>query len=559
MAVDEIVVRAELKDDLSRPLRHVGNEVDRFERRVDQVGKTSLRASRGFTDLGRQVQGLDRVLRTSATSLGQLAAQATRASSIGLGTLGVAATAFGLKSEASFERSRIAFGTLLESVEGGNRLFADLQQFNLKTPFELNEISAATQTLLQFGVAGGNVLPTLKSISDIAATTSAPGENLNRIALALGQISSAGVLRGQDLNQLVQAGFPAYQLLTQITGQTTQQLREQMETGLTLPAEEFIAALNEGGGVLAKFASGAEAQSRTLSGVFSNLKETVQTQLGAAFAPLAQGLSGTLPAFSQQLGGFISDVAPPLSRLGLILVDSVGRLLPVIDPPLTALLTGLGTLAQATTPAFAALEPIMAEVGTALGEVVASILPLMPDLVGAFVSIVALLPDMLSLTAQLIPILQPVLQLVEMMASTLGWVLDKLSSVAGPVLGPLAALLGAAPGGTDVDSLAAYNQSRLPGGGLALGTTVLPSIAAPAAAGAFGTPRPVGQPFAMQPAAPVAPMGGGTATVNMTVTVNHPTSNVDVSKAVADGFRQEWQRVYRRQDPDANGNYHPQR
>jgi tape measure domain-containing protein len=591
VAVDEVVVRAKLEDELSKPLAGAQRRVEQFEKSVEKSGRASVRAGRGFGDMSRQLQAVDGRLRTASASLGQLAGQATRTAAISLGTLGVAAAGFGLKAEAGFERSRIAFGTLLESVEGGNRLFAELQAFNLKTPFDLGQVSQATQTLLQFGFTGDNVMQTLRSISDIAATTSNPGENLGRIALALGQISSAGVLRGQDLNQLVQAGFPAFQLLEQITGQTTAEIRKQMESGLQLPAEEFIAALNQGGGVLAKFASGAEAQSRTLSGVFSNLKDTVQTQLAEAFQPLAAGLTETMPAFSDTLGEFISQVAPPLSRIGLLLVDTVGNLLPLIEPPLTALLIGLGDLLDAGLPGFAALQPIMDDLALSIGELVQQLLPVMPDLVAAFVEVVDILPEAVRLLGAFVPLIAPLANLVEGLASMdtaaagllvtlLGY--RALSNVVGSVVALTTALQGlsvaqAAAGGAPGAAAAAGRASRavrvgggmLAGGGLLYAGSqmggaggVLTSVAGGAATGAtIGSVVP-GVGTALGAGIGAAGAAGwsiysdvkalrareaASAGVQVgTINVNNPKSEVDVSRAVAAGIEEDRRRQERR-------------
>jgi tape measure domain-containing protein len=587
MAVDEVVLRAVIKDELSAGLRTIERNLERVDRKTDQIGRHRRGVdglSRSFTGLGDQVRAVDGRLRTASASLGSLAAQATRTASIGLGTLGVAATGFGLNASASFERSRIAFGTLVESMEGGTRLFEQLQQFNLQTPFELGEISAATQTLLQFGFTGDNVMETLRSISDIASTTSAPGENLNRIALALGQISSAGVLRGQDLNQLVQAGFPAYQLLTQVTGQTTQELRKQMETGLTLPAEEFIAALNEGGGVLAKFASGAQAQAGTLSGVFSNLKDTTQVQLAEAFQPLADGLKEALPGFSQTLGAFIDDVAPPLSRIGLILVESVGTLLPIIEPPLTALLTGLGTLLEAMTPAFGALEPVMGDLGLAIGEMVTALVPVMPDLVDALVAVVGVLPEMVRLLTSFTPLISPLANLVENLAELDGVAAGLLvtligyrvlSTVAGSVMAmanaltalnaaqtltggprggvPPVAPLPPGPRGSRFAGLGRLAAGVAAGAGAFATSAAIPLVATIAGVGEdiknfggsgtthieFQNGKAVRVPGAARfTAAPQPTSAGGSVTVGQ-ITVNNPTSNIDVSRAVAAGIAEE--------------------
>jgi tape measure domain-containing protein len=373
MAVDEVVVRAQLKDEMSRPLRRISGEVERFERGVNRA--TGPGTQRNVAALSRNVSLL-------STSVGHLAAQATKTSALTLGTLGVAATGFGLKTASSFEQSRIAFGTLLGDVETGTRLFSDLQRFNLQTPFELPALADATQQLVLYGASGQEALETVKTLSDVAAS-SGPRmqENLGRMTFALGQIRAAGVIRAEELNQLTDAGFPAMQALLELTGKTGPELRKSLESGLDPAiATRFLDAVETGQlQALTRFRGGAEAQAKTLGGVFSNLKDTVNTGLAAQTQPLADTLIGNMPALQASIDGLITTAMPGVTRL-------------------------VSLLAEGAPGAITAFTPVLGQLTTSLADMVETVGPHMPQIVEVMTDLVGVLPELAEIGVQLVPV-----------------------------------------------------------------------------------------------------------------------------------------------------------
>lgn len=246
---------------------------------------------------------------------------------VGLTALTGGAVAWGLKTASSYELSRSALGALLGDVGKGNVLFKQLQSYNLAAPFDFQGIAAAEQTLIQFGIAGDKALPVLKGLGDVAAMTSNPTQNLQSMAVALGQISSAGVMRAQDLNQLVQAGFPAYQLLAEITGKTSIQLRKDMETGLTLPSEHFVDAIERmQGAVLERYKGGAKKQNDTLYGQWSNFKDLMARNLERGIRPAVPDIKKELPVLARGFADAIERIGPQLPQL----VRSATELAPVL-------------------------------------------------------------------------------------------------------------------------------------------------------------------------------------------------------------------------------------
>lgn len=413
MPTEEAVLRAALRDELSRPLAGVRAELASTRRELESLSRTST-LSRGplgslggsFGSLSKQVQSADSALRSSSSTLRGWAGDATKATTYGVGALTAAAGVFGVKASASFEQSRIAFGALLGDVDRGNRLFSELQGYNLSTPFDLPQVASATQTLLQFGFAGGQVMDVLKSIGDVASTGANPSESLERIAFAIGQIRTAGVLRAQDLNQLVQAGFPAYELVGQLSGLKGQGLRDAMQTGdLNVTADQFIGALTSMQGPLAGRQGAAAKQNKTLFGQFSNFGDTLRMQLSTAMQPLATELEKELGPFSDQVGKLLATIGPDINNLLMMLLHGVEALLPVLTPVLDAMLHGVGEFLTALGPSLAGMAPLGGQLGAAIGELFRELAADAPDLGRALVNLAGVLPDLVRVLDDLLPLL----------------------------------------------------------------------------------------------------------------------------------------------------------
>lgn len=449
-AVEDVTVLLRLRDELSRNLARVERQIESTTGRIDHLGRSGASSGAHVDGLGRSLLRLDQAnsrIEGVTGSLLRIAVIGTAAATAGVLGLTAALGAVGVSSAAGFEQSRIAFGTLLEDVEGGKALFSELQEFNVQSPFELKSIASATQVLLQFGFTGENVVETMRTLANVAALSGDNAEvNLGRTAIALGQIRSAGVLRAQDLNQLVQAGFPAYALLQEVTGKTTAELRKQMESGLTLPAQEYIDAMNAGQGVMSKYATGAETMANTLTGQWSAVKDAAKLALADAFAPLALGLKETLRDLRGELPAMLAGVAPQANEFLGKVVGGLVRGLPGLLTVVNASLDGLNRLVEAAAPGLTGLEPLSGRIAEGIGRFVDELVPVMPDLVRGFAGLVGVLPEAIAFMGQLLSMTAPLFDFAGAVAETgagntamagllvtlLG--LGALTRVVGPVL-----------------------------------------------------------------------------------------------------------------------------
>lgn len=139
------------------------------------------------------------------------------------------------------------------------------------TPFELTEVQDATRKLMAYGVAGGEVTQTIRTLGDVSAGLGK--ESFPFIIRAFGQIKSKGHLAGQELNQLTEQGFNPLNIIAKKTGESYDTLLKRMEKGKISFKEveqSFRDVTKEGG----QFFNMMEEQSRTVGGKLSNLGDT---------------------------------------------------------------------------------------------------------------------------------------------------------------------------------------------------------------------------------------------------------------------------------------------
>ena len=166
------------------------------------------------------------------------------------------------------ENFEISFNTLLGSKEKGKAFFEEIKEFAVKTPLQLNDIAGAAQTLLGFGIEANRIMPILRQLGDISMGNA---ERFKALALAFAQATSAGKLQGQDLMQMINAGFNPLNEIAKKTGKSIGELKEEMSKG-KISAEDLADALNSATAQGGQFYGMLEQQSKGIEGALSNLE-----------------------------------------------------------------------------------------------------------------------------------------------------------------------------------------------------------------------------------------------------------------------------------------------
>ena len=111
----------------------------------------------------------------------------------------IGVTKAGIEYNAQMEAYQTNFGVLLGDQAAALAHVAELREMAAKTPFGMEDLANASQTLLSFGVGVDDAMNSLQMLGDISLGNK---ERFSSLALAFAQVSSAGKLTGQDLLQI---------------------------------------------------------------------------------------------------------------------------------------------------------------------------------------------------------------------------------------------------------------------------------------------------------------------------------------------------------------------
>lgn len=171
----------------------------------------------------------------------------------------------------SLEQSKIAFTTMLWSAEDAEVMLNNLSDFAMKTPFELQWIRSNAQQLLAMWVQANDIVPTLKSLWDVASWLSVP---LERLALNYWQVIAQWKLTWRELRDFTMAWVPLLDELSQMLWKSTSQIQD-MISKWQISSNDVVSAFQNMTSEWWKFADLMWKQATTLSWLRSNLKDNL--------------------------------------------------------------------------------------------------------------------------------------------------------------------------------------------------------------------------------------------------------------------------------------------
>lgn len=172
---------------------------------------------------------------------------------------------------AEFESMETSLRVLLGgSQERLNNIMGQIKEYALASPLNTKDMVGAVQMMTSFGIEAEKSIDYLKAIGDISMGDTG---KFNGLALAFSQMSSAGKLMGQDLMQMVNAGFNPLEEISRKTGKSIGELKNEMSKGAIsskMVQDAFISAASAGG----KFYGMSQEGAKTLNGQISMLQES---------------------------------------------------------------------------------------------------------------------------------------------------------------------------------------------------------------------------------------------------------------------------------------------
>jgi tape measure domain-containing protein len=248
------------------------------------------------------------------------------ASNLGLGSFRQLAATVGVFSAATvaynalrsslsitieYQRAEAAMAALTGSIDEARGKMAEFRALDRKTPLSFMDFARGAKTLMGFGLEADRTTKVMESLSAISMGNS---ERFQSLALAFGQVRASGKLAGQEILQMVNAGFNPLQEISRLTGEDMGSLKKKVEEG-RVSFEEVAVAIE------------------------------LATMQGGRFAEMNKNLQNTL-------GGQIDKLKSDFAMIGLTVGES---LVPVLEQTV-GLLQAMGVVAQDTEDEFTFIQ-----------------------------------------------------------------------------------------------------------------------------------------------------------------------------------------------------------
>lgn len=292
---------------------------------------------------------------------------------LALTAIGGGITAIGIasvKTAGELQKNTIAFETMLGSGEKANKMLQNLSKFAKKTPFQIPEIRQAAKQLLAVGIEADDLIPTLKSLGDIAAGT---GGDFDRIVLNLGQVVTQGKLTGREMMDFQRNMVPITAGLAKHFGVMESEIADMVSSG-KISSQDVIETFEEMTSAGGMFDNMMFKLSDTVPGTFSNMQDSItglSEAIGKIFTPSAKELLDEIIPIIDRITLWITE-NPKLASaiifvtgaIGLLLValGGIGLVVPYIIAGIEILTASLGVLIPVLAGTAIAGAPVWAVV-----------------------------------------------------------------------------------------------------------------------------------------------------------------------------------------------------
>lgn len=251
-----------------------------FDTKIDESGFSS-----GVSKLGG-------IAKSGLKVLGAAVASVTAAMGAGV--------AAGLKYNATIEQYATSFEVMTGSATKATEIIEELKELGAKTPFEMEGLADTTQLLMNYGFTADDAIDKMMMLGDISQGNA---EKMNRIAMAYGQMSSAGKVALEDVKQMIEAGFNPLQEISESTGESMASLYDRISNG-TLTVDEITASMERATSAGGKYYQSMEKQAQTFNGMISTLKDNAMQLLGSVVEPITESMTEELlPAAIEAIEG----------------------------------------------------------------------------------------------------------------------------------------------------------------------------------------------------------------------------------------------------------------
>lgn len=356
----------------------------------DSHKKNSNKTKRSWEDvlsgIGSFAQKGFSIMGSAAVAASRLAIGAIAGVSTALG----AVTAAGLKYNSTIEGYQTSFEVMTGSAEKAVEVTEKLKNIGAATPFELADLADTTQLLMNYGFTADDAIDRMTMLGDISQGSA---DKMSRIAMAYGQMSSAGKVSLEDVKQMIEAGFNPLQEISESTGESMESLYERISDG-DISVDEITASMQRATSEGGKYYKSMEKQSQTMEGLISTMKDNALALAGDVIQPISEEItSNLLPsaigALEELSTAFSENGIEGLIETGAGIVSDIilgmSEQLPTLVNMATSIVSNLITNIKSNTPQIMqAGAEILASLLTGLAKMIPSLLSMALEMVFSF-------------------------------------------------------------------------------------------------------------------------------------------------------------------------------
>ena len=250
---------------------------------IIEVTLTKKQLEEGLKSLDKDISSLEKAtsgisdkLSKGLDTIGGVATKAGKALTVGLITPLIALGTAGVQYNAQMEDFEANLTTLLGSADKAKDMLETLKQMANTTPFETSDLLEATQMMLGFGLEADKTTGYLQTLGDISMGNS---EKLMSLTRAFSQIGASGKATMEDINQMIDAGFNPLQIISEKTGKSMADLRDEVSDG-KISFEDIAGAMKDATSEGGRYYKSMEKASQTMNGKLSTAMDALKTALG---------------------------------------------------------------------------------------------------------------------------------------------------------------------------------------------------------------------------------------------------------------------------------------
>lgn len=308
MAGHNIEISLNAVDNASSVIKRVENNTESLMRSTQSLGKVKVDGN-GFKDMADKAKSAGSEVKDTRNEVEDLQGTLNGLKNAVLG-------AFTFSAIKDFVGSCLDASASVELLKKGlsfqigeeqtDKLIKNIQTIGEQSAYDSNDLMNMAKQWVNIGDSADSATQKMKTIVDVGSAYGLTREQIEGANLALTQMQMSGKIGQQDMMQLINAGIPAWQLLSESMGLPVAQLKEMSSKGeLTQQAIDTLFQSMQ-----TKCQGATANMNGTLSAAFSNLDEVVHNTMASIgdIISKAFNVQGVSSSLSEFVGKFRQDL-----------------------------------------------------------------------------------------------------------------------------------------------------------------------------------------------------------------------------------------------------------